>query len=231
MTSDERWLGAMWPFVGSRLPSPPARVLELGCGRLGGFVPLLRARGYEAMGIDPTAPDEVHYQRVEFERANLPERVDAVVASVSLHHVTDPARVVDRIASVLVDGGTVIVIEWASEEFDEATARWCFERLPDDEEHGWLQRHRDRWASSGQPWDVYRSNWTRSEGIHAGRALLEALDRRFDRESLSRGPYVFADLPGTTEEDEQAAIDRGEISAARIDYVGRLPATRGAVSP
>ena len=224
MTADERWLGAMWPFVSARLPPPPARVLELGCGRVGGFVPMLRPRGYEAIGIDPNAPPEPYYQRVEFERAQLPEPVDAVVASVSLHHVTDPAAVVDQIASVLVDGGTLIVIEWASEEFDEATARWCFERLTEADGHGWLQRHRENWMSSGQPWDVYLSDWTRSEGIHAGHALLEEVDRRFDREVLSRGPYVFADLPGTAEADEQAAIDRGEIRATRIDYVGRLAA-------
>jgi nucleotide-binding universal stress UspA family protein len=40
--------------------------------------------------------------------------------------------------------------------------------------------------------------------------------------SLGRGPYFFADLSGTRPGDEQLAIDRGEVSATRIDYVGRL---------
>jgi hypothetical protein len=57
MTPDERWLAAAWPFVRAQVPSAPARVLEIGCGPLGGFVPALLAGGYEAVGVDPEAPD------------------------------------------------------------------------------------------------------------------------------------------------------------------------------
>ena len=69
MTPAERWIAAAWPQVRGRLPAPPARVLDLGCGPHGGFVPRLRAEGYDAVGVDPRAPDQAHYQRVEFERA------------------------------------------------------------------------------------------------------------------------------------------------------------------
>lgn len=68
MTPDERWLAAVWPFVRAKLPSRPARVLEIGCGPLGGFVPMLYADGYDAAGADPAAPDAAGYHRVEFER-------------------------------------------------------------------------------------------------------------------------------------------------------------------
>ena len=129
MTPGERWLAATWPFVRSGLPAPPARVVDLGCGPLGGFVPMLRAGGYDAVGIDPQAPEEAHYQRIEFERADLPQQVDAVIASTSLHHVADPAQVIDRMTSTLIGGGAVVVVEWAWEKFDEQTAEWCFERL------------------------------------------------------------------------------------------------------
>jgi hypothetical protein len=61
---------------------------------LGGFVPMLRAKGYDAVGIDPQAPEQPHYQRIEFERDELPPH-DAVVASTSLHHVADPAAAPD----------------------------------------------------------------------------------------------------------------------------------------
>jgi SAM-dependent methyltransferase len=98
----------MWPVVRGRLPAPPAQVVEIGCGPLGGFVPMLRSSGYEALGVDPEAPDDVDYRRVEFEEVELACKVDAVVASTSLHHVADPAEVIDRIASSLVGGGTLI---------------------------------------------------------------------------------------------------------------------------
>src|SRR5437764_7660461 len=101
MTPGERWLAATWPFVRSGLPTPSARVVDLGCGPLGGFVPMLRAGSYDAVCIDPQAPEEAHYQRIEFERADLPQQVDAVIASTSLHHIADPAQVINRMTGTL----------------------------------------------------------------------------------------------------------------------------------
>jgi SAM-dependent methyltransferase len=169
VTAAERWLAAVWPVVRGRLPAPPAQIVEIGCGSLGGFVPILRSSGYKALGIDPEAPpDEEHYRRVEFERAELVQDLDAVVASTSLHHVADPAEVLDRITTTLAGGGTLVVVEWAWEDFDEATADWCFPRLGPDETRGWLHP-------------------------------LRLLDERFERVHLARGPYFFPDLAEVTE--------------------------------
>jgi SAM-dependent methyltransferase len=220
MTPGERWLAATWPFVRSGLPTPPARVVDVGCGPLGGFVPMLRSNGYEAIGIDPQAPEEAHYQRIEFERAEIPQQVDAVVASTSLHHVADPAQVIDRITCTLASGGAVIVVEWAWERFDQQTAEWCFKRLGKNDEAGWLRRRRDEWLASGHEWPSYLRDWAELEGLHPGYVLLRLLDERLERQLLTRGPYFFPDLVGTTEADEQSAIDAGGIQPTRIDYVG-----------
>jgi SAM-dependent methyltransferase len=219
VTSKELWLSAMWPGVRSWLPSPPAAVVELGCGSLGGFVPALRADGFAAVGVDPAAPEGPAYQRIEFERAELPADLHAVVASTSLHHVADPAATVDKVAGALGADGLVIVVEWDWESFDEGTARWCLDREvhPD----GWLRRRLDAWADSGQPWESAFQGWAVEHGLHSARALVAELDRRFDRVVSDRGPYLFTELVDTTEADEQRAIDAGEIPALRIDYVGR----------
>jgi SAM-dependent methyltransferase len=195
-------------------------VIEIGCGPLGGFVPLLSADGYDAVGIDPRAPEGRHYQRVEVEQSELTVEVDAVVACTSLHHVVDPAVVLDRIARTLARGGCLIVFEWAWERFDEATARWCFDRLGETEAAGWLQRRREEWAVSHQSWDAFRDEWAQTEGLHDGETLLRLLDERFTRHFLARGPYFFPDLIETTASAEQEAIDAGQIRATRIDYVG-----------
>ncbi len=210
MTTAEAWLAATWPVVRGHLPDPPATVVDLGCGSRGGFVPMLRAEGYDATGVDPNAPDEPHYLRTEFEQADFPGALDAVVASTSLHHVADPAEVLDRIAEVVRPGGSVVVIEWASERFDEPTARWCFERIGAEE--SWLNELRED-----------RQGWFEREGLHRGDLLVRLLDERFERRQLEYGPYFFADLAGTTEAEEQAAIDAGEIQASRIDYAGTRP--------
>jgi SAM-dependent methyltransferase len=223
VTAAERWLAAVWPVVRGRLPAPPAQIVEIGCGSLGGFVPILRSSGYKALGIDPEAPpDEEHYRRVEFERAELVQDLDAVVASTSLHHVADPAEVLDRITTTLAGGGTLVVVEWAWEDFDEATADWCFPRLGPDETRGWLHRRRDEWVASGQSWSAYVQAWAEDERLHSASTLLRLLDERFERVHLARGPYFFPDLAEVTEEDERAAIEAGQIRATRVDYVGTL---------
>ena len=214
----ETWLAAIWPVVRAQLPAAPARVIELGCGSLGGFVPRLRSSGYDAVGVDPKAPEEAGYHRVEFEHAELPAEADALVASASLHHVADPAEVLDRVAATLAPGGTLVVVEWAWEDFDQPTAEWCFGRLGSEE--GWVRRRRDGWLGSGDPWTTYFQGWAREEGLHSAETLLRLLDERFERRQLSRGPFVFADLEATSPEDEQRAIDEGEIRATRVDYAG-----------
>lgn len=183
---------------------------------------MLRSSGYDAVGVDPEAPDEVGYRRVEFEQVNLPRKVDAVVASTSLHHVADPADVIDRAATTLVSGGVLVMVEWAWDAFDEPTARWCFERLGRAEEAGWLHRRRDEWIASGQPWSVHLRDWAEKEQLHPAETLHRLLDERFKREHFARGPYFFPDLAQTSEEDERAAIEAGQIRATRVDYVGRL---------
>src|SRR4029453_2890686 len=159
MTPSERWLATLWPLVRARLPAPPARVVDIGCGPLGGFVPMLPANGDDAAGIDPQAPEQPHSQRLEFERAQFPPQVDAVVASTSLHHVADPADVIDPIADTLTSGGTVVIVEGAWEKFDKQTAAWCFERLGPDDKAGWLHRRRDEWLAYGREGAGYLRDW------------------------------------------------------------------------
>ncbi len=221
MRPEQHWLATQWPNVRSYLPQPPAVVVELGCGPVGGFVPALLRGGYTALGVDPKAPEGACYRRGEFERTELPDHVDAIVACTSLHHVTEPGAVLDRITATLAPSGVVIVVEWDWERFDEATAEWCFARLGAPDRTGWLQRHRSGWIDSAQPWDRYLRNWAAEHGIHTGQAMLRELDERLERQVCRRGPYFFADLAGTSEQDELDAIVGGQIQATRVDYVGR----------
>ena len=183
-------------------------------------MPQLRADGYDAVGIDPHAPEQPHYMRIEFERAELPPQVDAVVASASLHHVADPTHVIDRIASTLCERWHGRRRGVGLERFDEQTAAWCFERLAPDDEAGWLHRRRDEWLASGRDWPTYLRDWAERDTIHPGELLLRLLDERFERRLLEHRPYFFPDLVDTTEADEQTAIDAALIQPNRIDYVG-----------
>jgi SAM-dependent methyltransferase len=225
--SDELWLATMWPFVRQHLPPSPARIVELGCGPLGGFVPRMRAIGYDAIGVDPEAPAGPEYEQIEFEQHSPTEPADALVASVSLHHVADLDDVLGRINSMLKPGATLVIIEWAHERFDEPTARWCFDRLGATG-HSWLQHHYERWQESGLGWDEYFASWIQDEHLHPGADIIRALETRFETQSVSEGPYLFADLDGVTNEDEQAAIDAGQIQPGCLRYVGQRRGDRRA---
>lgn len=195
-------------------------------------MPGLLSDGYQAIGIDPEAPNGSSYRRVEFERSELPDAVDAVVASVSLHHVADTGEVLDRIAGALKPGGTVVVIEWDWENFDEASARWAFERLDlTTDSKGWLHGARERWLASGLPWDTYLRDWATGHGLHSARVLVEGLDQRFARASCERGAYLFPELAHACEDDELQAIEAGLVQAVRIDYVGVIPNSHARASP
>jgi SAM-dependent methyltransferase len=226
VTRDERRLAATFPFVRDHLPSAPATVVEIGCGSLGGFVPALRREGYDAVGVDPRAPEERGYSRVEFEHHQLPRSVDAVVACTSLHHVADLDQIADRVREALVPGGVLVVVEWAWERFDEPSARWCFARLDPTAvatDPGWLHRRRDEWAASDEGWERYWRDWANGAHLHPSREILDRLEARFDRVVLADGPYLFPELDGVTAQDEQAAIDAAQVRATCVRYAGIAP--------
>ncbi|PZS26805.1 MAG: hypothetical protein DLM58_20040 [Pseudonocardiales bacterium] len=225
MTPRELWLSSTWPFVAAHLPPRPARVLEIGCGSAGGFVPALRAAGYEAAGIDPEAPPGPEYHRTEFENYEPPNPVDVIVACTSLHHVADLDVVLAHVAAGLGSAGTLVVVEWAWEQFDEPTAHWCFERLPASDassQPSWLHEQREHWIASGRSWPEYRAAWAAEEALHTVEAIQTALGAKFATSEWSSAPYFFADLDGVTEADERAAIETGRIQATGIHYVGTL---------
>jgi hypothetical protein len=222
MTLDEPWLAAVWPFVRDQLPPARASVVEVGCGPAGGFVPALVDRGYDAVGVDPEAPEGPDYRRIEFERYEPPQPLECVVASLSLHHVADLGKVLDRLDALLVPGG-VLVVEWAWEWFDEATARWCFARLKPPApgaEPGWLHKHQERWMASGQPWDDYCRTWAEQEGLHPGEEIVQGAGCAVYPSVPYRGAVLLC-RPGRHQRGPRAGRDRGWS-----DPGGRYPVRR-----
>src|SRR5215213_6397674 len=79
-------------FVLRYLPPSPARVLEIGCGPVGELTYAIAAAGYEIVAVDPVAPEGPFFRRIPFEDFTEPGPFDAVVASLSMHHIGDLTR-------------------------------------------------------------------------------------------------------------------------------------------
>jgi SAM-dependent methyltransferase len=198
-------------FVIAHLPTPPAPILEVGCGS-GELVREISRRGYDVVGIDPDAPEGVPFRKVALEDFSTPERFDAVVANRSLHHIVDLRAGVDKIHSLMGSGGPLILNEFAWDRIDEATAAWYLGhvRKPGPKEASLLP-------------GAFPSEWVAEhEGLHGFEAMRAEVERRFDEALFEWTPYIahyYLERDDLVEE-EYGLIESGEIRAIGFRYVG-----------
>jgi len=191
-------------WVLEALRDSPRRVLEIGCGD--GKLALALARvGHDVVAIDPDAPAGAIFRRVALEEFAASAPFDAVVASLSLHHIADLEATVDKVAALLVPEGTFVVNEFAWERLDGRAAGWTAERLGDVDapavEAQWEREHR---------------------GLHTGRAVLAALEQRFGRLRFDWVPYIARMLrQPDAEADEARAIAAGTLAPVGFRWIGR----------
>jgi ubiquinone/menaquinone biosynthesis C-methylase UbiE len=200
-------------FVISHFPPPPARVLEVGCGR-GDLAHAMATAGYDVLAIDPEAPDGPIFRRTTLEELGVRRPFDAVVASVSLHHIHDLEAALDKVVSLLRPGGVLVLNEFGHDLLDEATADWYWGQL----------RALAAARGTGAPATLREvcDEWAREhDGLHGYEAMRRELDARFDERHFSWEPYLFHELGGpATEGLERSLIAAGAIQATGFRYVG-----------
>jgi SAM-dependent methyltransferase len=236
---------AMWQqrveeFVLGQVGTPPARVLEVGCGE-GELAHAVARAGHSVTAIDPQAPEGPIFRRVGIEEFTDPDPFDHVVASLSLHHIENLGGAMDKIAEVLRTGGSLVVVEFAWDRIDEATAEWALERLPVaslSEKPSWLGRRCQELARGGRGGnksraESYFAEGASEEGLHSSRRLLDELKCRFVERFFEWVPYLYPDLgEDTVEADESAAIEARAINATGFRYVGATtPETERSLAP
>jgi ubiquinone/menaquinone biosynthesis C-methylase UbiE len=130
--------GRLWRLVAEALPSPSARVLDIGCGT--GALSLATAQaGHDVTAIDPDptaielAERSAHQAgpgRLAYHRSDVATFVadeagfDVVVTSRTLHHVREPAAALQRVRRWLRPGGQLVCIDFFHDRFDRRDARW-----------------------------------------------------------------------------------------------------------
>jgi SAM-dependent methyltransferase len=233
------WQRRVEEFVLGRIGSAPARVLEVGCGE-GELARALAHAGHSVTAIDPRGPERGPerqpertpenpvFQRVGIEDLTDPGPFDYVVAVLSLHHVEDLGKALDKVAGLLAAGGALIVVEFAWERLEGATAEWALGRLPAATPSGhtsWLERccgERGGERRRHEHAEEHFAGWA-EEGFHDSRMMRGELQRRFVERWFEWVPYLYPDLAdGVSEADESAAIEAGTIDATGFRYVGTV---------
>jgi SAM-dependent methyltransferase len=199
-------------FVLDQLPPPPARVLEIGCGKEGGLVELLTAAGYDALGVDPDAPEGAGYRRARFEDAD--GTYDAVVAGRVLHHVNPLDEGIAKLASL---APLLLVDEFAPERIDPGARDW-YE----------AQRRMLVAAGASPPGPPDLGAWAaRHPDLHQPDTLLGALRAHYDERVLEWIPYLHRWLGGPSSEAlETTLVGMGAIPAVGYRWAGIVTRAR-----
>lgn len=181
-------------FVRTSLPSPPARVLEIGAGE-GELAVDLRGAGYDVLAIDPSST-AAGVERIALIDVDEPGgSFDAAVAVVSLHHVEPLAESFEHLAELMRPGGLLAVDEFDVARFDERAAAW------------WSAHHAEH-PDPGETIAGVRGH------LHPVADIRDRLAAWFDLGPLERGPYLYrfqlrAELRG----EEQRSIAEGHFQA------------------
>ncbi len=191
-------------FVRANLPTPPARILEIGAGR-GELARALTAAGYVVVAIDPEpAGDDV----VRVALADLAEpsgSFDAAVAVVSLHHVQPLDESLRRLADVLRPGGVLVVDEFDCAQFDERAATW------------WLEQRRTR--GGNEETDAATLVADMREELHSAKRIVDALAPSFDSSRPLRGSYLYRwELDESLRPVEEELIAQGRLNAVGVRF-------------
>jgi hypothetical protein len=182
-------------------------VLEVGCGREGGLVPALVEAGYDAIGVDPEAPEGDRFLRETFQTLEPGDTVvhgwDAVVAGRVLHHLRPLGEGVARLARL---APLLLVDEFARELIDDRAQAWYEERyrLVSDgggrppgppELNGWRLRHPD---------------------LHRHAVLLAELRARYGELAFEWLPYLHRWLG----DPESELLERELTEAGALPRIG-----------
>lgn len=182
-------------FAMHAAPHGRRRVLDVGCG-IGNVALHLAAHGYQVAGIDDSqaaakrcARRGIRVVRADFAEFETSQRYDIVLFSRSLHHMTDPRRMLRKAGRMLVPGGVVVIEEFAFEAVDEFAANWLLTMLRFAVASG-LTAKKPRLPAVHRP----ALGWWKGihhHRIHDGRTVIAAARSSLRVVRLERVPYLF----------------------------------------
>lgn len=173
----------------------PQRALDVGCGE-GRFCRLLRARGGQAIGVDPTEPLIAEARRrdptgdyrlgkaeaLDFDDASF----DLVVSCMSLCDVPDVDAAIREMARVLAPGGTLLIANLTS--FDTAGVDLAWNADKRNRRQGYLlDRYLEERVTTVAWRGIRIENWHRPLSAYMSRLIAAGLVLTWFDEPAPRG--------------------------------------------
>jgi SAM-dependent methyltransferase len=219
----------------SLLPPPPARVLEVGCGR-GALAAALIELGYRVTGVDRDADQvaaagERGVPMIQADIRDVPGEHDVVLFTRSLHHAENLDEILGHAATLLAPGGRLVLEEFAWERVDRVAADFLHDNRTLLVAAGLL----DAEVPEGDPLD----GWVATHDfLHRGVDMLTALGRQgtelttADTAMLWRlidgrgGTWTASAARATATLDTIRLAEERRIAAGTLPAIGFVAAVR-----
>ncbi|MBI3408398.1 MAG: class I SAM-dependent methyltransferase [Planctomycetes bacterium] len=223
-------------FLRAQLRTPPARILEVGCGD-GDLAARIQELGYQVVAVDcsDTAVAKARGRGVDATVASWPDFADglfdALLFTRSLHHIHPLPRAVARAKEMLHPHGLVLVEDFAAYEIDALSAQWVYQALALLDAGGHLRRNADTFAEKVLRAEGAISLWhaAHEHGLHTAAAMDTCLRDYFAEVCPSKAPYLYRYMCTLLEESQLGFelarrvlhLEMRFVETANLTFLGR----------
>jgi SAM-dependent methyltransferase len=184
-------------FVKRSLPPGARRILEVGCGS-GELAASLSRDGLGILAIDGDGESIAAARQLGIDArvATWPDFAggvfDAVLFTRSLHHIHPLDRAVEKAAESLMEGGRIIVEDFAYQSVDEETLRWFMKEIDALDSDNLLVKQShflDAVRTKTDTLAAWREN--HEADLHTSSKIFQAIEETFGEVTYEVVPYFF----------------------------------------
>ena len=199
-TPRDVYTNSVFAFVERCIAATPAepRILEVGCGK-GDLSLRLKTAGYDILGLDKSLAEiedttakgvpAVHGDFLSY----VDGPFDAVLFTMSLHHMEPLAEVLDHAGRLVKPGGLLLIEDFDYQRVDQATLHW-YDGVKKMLVSAGLCGHdqdEDHPSPGSDVLEQWHQHHAHEHRLNTGRQMIEAISDRFHILESQPGSYFY----------------------------------------